>query len=343
MMKALTSFIIITLFLTSNSFAELDQKTLKKSATNSQDLAKKATKFLKQYGKSSVEENQADVPVKSILTNPENDATSTDQTISSKNDTTSTTQEKNNNIRVKNSSNIEVNSKSINKKSVKVKNSLKTTSKTFKPIKAKSSSTTKKHSDDDWLSSIFRKIYVRADYGIGKPQKISNVHFKQSPMYGAGIGYRFNQMVRADINFRHRTLKRKRSILIDKINSDAVFLDAYLNLMDENNYVIPFIVAGIGYTQNKPKDISFSGVSNGDTISLTTKGNKTKGFAWNAGIGASLTLFKNCNFELTYKYIDIGRVKWYSEFTTNGDTVQSSSNDKGNIHEVSAGVVINFG
>ena len=92
-MKALASFIIITLFLTTNSFAELEQKALKDPTTNSKDLAKRASKFLKQYGNTSANNDQASNSIKQTPNSENKIASSTNKNSIPKDKATSSTQE----------------------------------------------------------------------------------------------------------------------------------------------------------------------------------------------------------------------------------------------------------
>jgi len=160
-----------------------------------------------------------------------------------------------------------------------------------------------------------RKLYVRADYGIGKlEERGKSLYFKKHSMYGAGLGYRFNQALRADINFQHRILSTKRAESgLKKIIQTATVINVYLNLMDENTFIIPYLVAGMGYAENKPKDATLG--------SALVKGIRTYPLIWNVGAGTSLRLTKNIRLETAYKYINSGAIKGYMHFPKTGRKV----------------------
>ena len=57
-------------------------------------------------------------------------------------------------------------------------------------------------------------------------------------MVGGGVGYRFNNFIRADVTFQKRRFKAK-SMFIKKMNQDVVFVNAYCSLINEG-YLIPY-------------------------------------------------------------------------------------------------------
>jgi opacity protein-like surface antigen len=197
------------------------------------------------------------------------------------------------------------------------------------------------------MPDFVHNIYVRADYGVGMTDKIGGNHFKRTIMHSVGLGYRFNQVLKADVNFQQRRLARKNKHQItfgalNTIQHSSVFLNAYAHLMDDTSYVIPYLTAGVGYAENRVKDFNASGTEGGNTTIISTSRTKSRDIAWNIGAGAAFILTKHVNLEANYKFVDIGKVKIYSTNTVNGSPGVSRSNKRQHIHEISGGLVINF-
>lgn len=187
------------------------------------------------------------------------------------------------------------------------------------------------------LPDFVHNIYIRADYGVGMPEKIEGTQFRRSLMYSGGIGYKFNQVLRADINFQSRALRSQsdRIRLLGRVQHSSIFLNAHCYLMDEESYIAPFVTAGIGYAKNRTKDFNIENV-------IITQGKTTTSSAWNIGAGAALRFNKYISIEGSYKFIDIGKVKLYSTVTDLTGTSSKVLNRRRHIHEISGGIVINL-
>jgi len=223
-----------------------------------------------------------------------------------------------------------------------------------KPMQPSSKQTSS--SRKEALLNVLHKVYVRADYGVGQPEQMKwtdskgksiKSSLKKSFMYGGGIGYKFNQVLRADINFQHRRLKRKAMSvpgadkpieLMDNIHRSA-FLNAYLDLMDMDSYVVPYLTAGVGYTENKIKNVNRTTASS----KIEAKG-RASSIAWQAGAGVILRLTKNVGIDANYKYIDIGKIKLHATLINlnNGESTKLFVNERLAAHEISGGLIINF-
>jgi opacity protein-like surface antigen len=196
------------------------------------------------------------------------------------------------------------------------------------------------------LPDFVHNIYIRADYGAGMPVQLGRTHFQRSQMYGGGIGYKFNQALRADINFQRRKLgvKRRADRIpgINDIQHSVIFLNAYLDLMDEDSYVTPYLTAGLGHSENKAKGFTFSFNDGVNSFTANSRGGSSRDLAWNAGAGVALRLTKNLSLEANYKFVDIGKVRSYSTITLNGASTSGDVNKRQHIHEVAGGLVIKF-
>jgi opacity protein-like surface antigen len=186
------------------------------------------------------------------------------------------------------------------------------------------------------LPDFVHNIYIRGDYGIGTPNKVGGVRFKKSPMYGVGIGYKFNQALRLDINYQLRDMKTKSAIAKKGLTNASYTLNAYLDLMDENSsYIVPFLAGGIGYSTNKFKNyIEIK-------TPLTTFGGKNNDITWNAGAGVSFKLTKNISINASYKYIDLGKFKQVATITgfPQFNTIRK---DRTYAQEIATGLILSF-
>lgn len=193
---------------------------------------------------------------------------------------------------------------------------------------------------------LWKKIYFRADGGAGVIQKTNVSEFKNSPVYSGGIGFNFNEMFRADLNFQHRKIKAditksKANSLLKNADSNVVFLNGYFNLTDFEE-MTPYLTAGIGYGSNKTKD-SFK--DNGN-IRTFGSGKKTSQLVWNVGAGTTYNIYKNLNLDFAYRFVNLGNL----EFKDTGQKIISTgasvpvnftSNSKNaKSHELTLGVIL---
>ena len=154
-------------------------------------------------------------------------------------------------------------------------------------------------------------IYGRVDAGISMPTKKnakSSLVFKDTALYSLGIGYHYNDLFRTDLNLQYRQLKLKDNNN-GSLSSLAVLLNAYLNLTDSKDQVIPYLMAGIGYGSNKLSGFTTSATKDSDTWTINKKGIKTNNFLWNLGVGIRINLIEKANLDLSYRYLSLGNAK----------------------------------
>lgn len=178
--------------------------------------------------------------------------------------------------------------------------------------------------------------YIRADVGVGMDDSysfrstlaptnpaggvappISRVFSSigDSALFGAGVGYQFNNWFRADITGEYRTsASYKTGLAYTAFCATAFCLDSYSAnrwkaVFLANGYVdlgtwygmSPFIGAGVGFSHSKLSGLTDNGLGNG-VAADTTKTN----FAWalHAGVGYNIT--NNLKLELSYRYLNTG-------------------------------------
>lgn len=164
------------------------------------------------------------------------------------------------------------------------------------------------------VGSLFNVLYN--DPGIAS---VNNVYrdFDSSPLFGIGIGYQFNDWIRADITGEYRGSANFKGLDIVTTTVPNQFTDEYHATKSEwlflaNVYadlgtwwcLTPFVGAGVGMSRitiagftdiNTP----LLGVATGET---TSKWN----FAWALHAGVAYKVNPNFTVELAYRYVNLG-------------------------------------
>lgn len=160
-------------------------------------------------------------------------------------------------------------------------------------------------------SSTFDRIYLKAGAGAMKFNKFKETGGdvdgynkkapKTSPIYNIGIGYRFSDAIRTDLNLQYAKLKYKADELKQNIKTTAAFVNGYYDI-NFHESIVPYLTAGVGIGKNKPGNLKEKGT-------LTRKGKATTNFIWNVGAGAQYNINKNFAIDLGYRYVDLGKAK----------------------------------
>jgi len=152
-------------------------------------------------------------------------------------------------------------------------------------------------------------VYVRGDIGASKTnfsaKSLKSIKSKVSPSYNVGVGYKFDDNLRADANLKLLKSKMKTGEAKHKV----AFVNGYYDFKNESIFT-PYVTAGLGMTHNTSKTLA----------------HKHNQFAWNAGLGSKINMSKNVDLDVAYKYSKLGKI------------------EKARIHahELLAGVVYNF-
>lgn len=165
-----------------------------------------------------------------------------------------------------------------------------------------------------------RGFYVRADAGVSIPNKYTGVISKINPLCSVGAGYHFNDIFRTDLNLQYRSITIDNSLYAKEANNLSAVWNAYLNLSDSQDSVIPYLTAGIGYGKNK-----LSGFSKTvDDSTITQSGKTTNNLIWNAGAGVTIAIINDLRLDIAYRYYNLGKLEGKStifnaiEGATNG-------------------------
>lgn len=159
----------------------------------------------------------------------------------------------------------------------------------------------------------------------------------ESPVLGAGIGWRFGRSVRADLSFAYRDGYRLddtdagSKLFRADIKSTNVMLAGYYDFGADR--LRPYLGAGAGWARNKIGPITTT--SAGLTEELP--GGTWSGFAWSVMAGLGVRLVGSVTFDLGYRYVDLGKIETQSADLAPGVTYSGASG-KLRAHEISLGV-----
>ena len=160
-------------------------------------------------------------------------------------------------------------------------------------------------------TSMLDNVYLKAGVGAMKFNKFKETGGyskrkapKVGPAYNIGIGYRFNESIRTDLNLQYSELKYKDTV--DKLKQNVKTMAAFINGYYDINFhesIVPYITAGIGVGRNDAGDLKELAVTK------DRKGKTTTNFIWNIGAGAQYRINKNFAADLGYRYMDLGKTK----------------------------------
>ncbi len=181
-----------------------------------------------------------------------------------------------------------------------------------------------------------------------------------SAVYGAGIGYRFDDHLRADfgIDFRNgfenqfavnsKTTDGDGDLVsytdtqTTKVKSISAMFNAYYDIATINN-ITPYVMLGAGVARNQTTSNTgvFSAYSDGSPNSHYSFSNGTHcNFAWKLGAGAQYQLNNKASVDLHYQYVNLGKFRTGNIMTTASGRKFVRSNLEGKIqsHEVVLGL-----
>lgn len=179
------------------------------------------------------------------------------------------------------------------------------------------------------LTKEERNFYLKAGVGLNQIDKIkfSNHHFEgkvkladRFPLVELGIGYHFNESIRADLILDYYFLFRANENSINpnndsynitsKTKANALMVNIYKDIITIGNFT-PFIGAGVGVATLKESANGYA-VSSEDNAhySLDSISGKTVNrVAYKLTFGADVGLSDNVTAEMSYNYFNLGNNK----------------------------------
>lgn len=224
---------------------------------------------------------------------------------------------------------------------------------------------------DAQQSSPANGFYIRGDVGAGfaesttftdtRPngpdcllcKSLLPVSTGNSVIFGAGVGYRFNSMFRADVTFDYLpSLKVSGGWWLGPLRlSGHAGLDSLVGLV--NGYVDldgvfpntfgsfqPYLTAGLGFARDDLDTFSGSAGSASGITPFTLTGSTQMNFAWALGAGIGYALTSRWTVDVAYKYLDLGQLRTDTTLGLMGMTIPLSAIKSGNldVHTVTLGV-----
>lgn len=201
-----------------------------------------------------------------------------------------------------------------------------------------------------------KNFYVKAEAGKSWLESFSGNgsagdYLKAKPennfTYGAAVGYNFAKGFRADLNGQVRCLNYKASGSIastqiqqrQQTQSYSLFLNGSYEI-ETGSIFTPYVTVGVGYAYNKAGEL----VSDSDAPEVTNfkaPGKNASNFAWNIGVGTAVKLGKSVDLDITYRYLDLGKIAMQSTTAGTGRLVRDVKPSSQSIkaHQLTVGLV----
>lgn len=144
--------------------------------------------------------------------------------------------------------------------------------------------------------------------------------FDGGPIFGVGVGYRFNKWFRVDVTGEHRAAVDFTGNDIGVIGADTfsnnydakksewlAMINAYADLGTYRG-ITPFVGAGVGMIRTEIAGFTDIGTNSADNLVAIAYGadNSEWSFAWALYAGLGFEITPNLTLELAYRYLDIG-------------------------------------
>lgn len=165
--------------------------------------------------------------------------------------------------------------------------------------------------------------------------KAGNDDFKgrigNSALYGFGLGYRFNDMFRADLSYHQRDNFKYEKIfsgVVDNttgipysydrthnMKSKTLTLNGYVDLARvlclTHSFVSPYVGAGLGVSWNTLRDavtVRSNALNAFAAETFAPINSKTKtSFTWNVTLGSTFKVSRNFDIDFGYRFADLGK------------------------------------
>jgi opacity protein-like surface antigen len=159
-------------------------------------------------------------------------------------------------------------------------------------------------------------IYARLDSGWSFSRdagKDIDDDVGNSAIIGAGVGYRFNQHVRADVTLGYRggyEVDRgfSTSGVTANFKGDVSALTGMANVyvdVAKMGMFTPYVGGGIGFSRNKVDDVA---VLTNAGVNGTLQGDTETSFAWQLSAGVGIEVAPKWTIDVGYRYMDMGEL-----------------------------------
>jgi opacity protein-like surface antigen len=176
-----------------------------------------------------------------------------------------------------------------------------------------------------------------------------------SPLFGAGVGYKFTPMLWVDVMFSdatglHFDGKSDPALVITdmnaKIDAQIAMLNTYLDVARLLRVPVgslqPFVMAGLGYTHSHIG--TMQALAPRSAIpSFSVSGHDNNNVAWGAGAGLGVPVTDRITIDLAYEYMDLGEVRTGTLFSQPGAASGPIGAVKADLHVHTLQASLRFG
>ena len=199
-------------------------------------------------------------------------------------------------------------------------------------------------------NNYYVKLNGGLSHGLKAGGNFPNSKLGNTGVFGAAVGYQFNENFRADVSIDYRA-KFKNNVTVagsdhssnesNKIKSYATMVNVYYDITEFNKFT-PYITLGAGVAQNRTGVTTFSNTAHPDNNYTISKGKKNN-FIYKAGAGAKYAIDSNFDINLQYQFVNLGKFQTGTQTTEDGvTTTDLASSGKVKTHEFLVGVSYKF-
>jgi opacity protein-like surface antigen len=143
-------------------------------------------------------------------------------------------------------------------------------------------------------------FYVRGDVGGSAPyvsNKTTKFYSSVGPVYNVGVGYKFNEDFRSDINFQYSSFSKSSG---NGVTAKTAMLNGYYDFVNDTIFT-PYVTVGLGFSKVNSEENFRNG-----SVQVNKK-SSTNSFAWNTGIGSRVSISKDVDLDFAYKFVSLGK------------------------------------
>jgi opacity protein-like surface antigen len=165
--------------------------------------------------------------------------------------------------------------------------------------------------------SVNENLQVHGNQGYPDPYNDFSSRIGKTFLWGGGIGYRINSLLRIDLTYDNRSgfkydktftnSDRHRTFTIDNDTYMAnLYFDASGIPKFPSTIFCPYVGFGLGLSYNKTKDYTSAAISTSVTnyVSSYTRSS----MAWQVMLGSSIDLAQHIQLDLGYRYASLGKI-----------------------------------
>ncbi len=193
---------------------------------------------------------------------------------------------------------------------------------------------------------FYARLDTGASFSTNAEQDVGN-SVGTAAILGGGVGYRFNQYIRADVTLSYRDGYQVNSSKVmegltyftkGNVYSLAGLANAYVEPF-QFGIIRPYIGGGVGFASNKVSDVAVSVLDYNGTL----QGATSTSFAWQGSAGIGIALTPKLTADIGYRYMNLGEARTGS-YVNFGQWTQDNWTSKGYLHanELQAGLRYQF-